>query len=391
MEPLGMSQVWQYVKYLSKEHKIIILSFEKSDDLSKGDALNLLKEEIDSYDVYWHPITYHKKPRFLATTYDILHAIFTSALLIKKYNVEIIHSRSYIPSIIAFFMKFFLHIKYIFDMRGFWADEKIDSGVWKKKSIVYRVVKKIERHFFLNADVIVSLTNTGKRDIQSLNYMLNVDTEISVIPTCTNLNIFKPRPKPNKNKIKIKKHGFILGYVGSVETFYLFDEVLKSFLALLAIDSNAKLLVINRNQHEYIKGRMFNIGVDMHSVELKSSPYKKIPDEINRMDAGIFYIKPSFSKRSSSPTRMGEFLGCGKPCMSNFGVGDTESVLEGENVGIVLKSFSESEHMKGINRLLELVKDKNIQERCTHVAKEHFSLGLGVEKYNNIYKQLVDK
>jgi len=40
---------------------------------------------------------------------------------------------------------------------------------------------------------------------------------------------------------------------------------------------------------------------------------------------------------------------------------------------------------------LELVKDKNIQERCTHVAKEHFSLGLGVEKYNNIYKQLVDK
>ena len=32
MEPLGMSQVWQYLKVLSKNNTITIISFEKSAD-----------------------------------------------------------------------------------------------------------------------------------------------------------------------------------------------------------------------------------------------------------------------------------------------------------------------------------------------------------------------
>jgi hypothetical protein len=108
------------------------------------------------------------------------------------------------------------------------------------------------------------------------------------------------------------------------------------------------------------------------------------------MDAGIFYIKPSFSKRSSSPTKLAEFLGCGKPCLINFGIGDTASVVQGENVGIVLKDFSKSEHTRGIIDLLGLMSDNELKERCIDVAHKYYSLEEGVSAYDSLYSILGD-
>ena len=48
LEPLGMSQVWQYQKKLGKDHNVIILSYEKSEDLINIHALEL---EIKKSDV----------------------------------------------------------------------------------------------------------------------------------------------------------------------------------------------------------------------------------------------------------------------------------------------------------------------------------------------------
>ena len=391
MEPLGMSQVWQYLKVLSKNNNITIISFEKSADLLDKDRLSCLCNEVDSYGVSWRRLKYHKTPSIMATAYDIVRGILLGVFIVKKSKIEIIHARSYVPALVALVINKLLNIKFIFDMRGFWADEKVDGEAWSKNSLVYKITKKLECGFLTNASSIVSLTNIGRNDVLSLDCMKNTRKKIVVIPTCVNLQLFQQQHLKLPVHNNDIDHHFVLGYVGSVGTFYLFDEVLKSFRALLKVKKNSKLLIINKGQHEYILNKISDMGISESHVEIKSVAYDKVAVEISRMDAGIFYIKPVFSKRSSSPTKFGEFLGCGKPCISNFGVGDTESVLEGENVGIVLKSFSESEHVEGINRLLELIKDKNIQERCTQVAKAHFSLGLGVEKYNNIYKQLVNK
>ena len=46
MEPLGMSQVWQYLKALSKVHTIHIISFEKPDDLLNKGKLDALSAEV---------------------------------------------------------------------------------------------------------------------------------------------------------------------------------------------------------------------------------------------------------------------------------------------------------------------------------------------------------
>lgn len=384
MEPLGQSQVWQYLSGLSVNHKIVLMSFEKAVDWENEVEKSRIKAEVKSKGVIWIPLRYHSKPSALATLFDIFMGVMVGSYLVTRHRIKIVHARSYVSSVIALSLKKILCVKYIFDMRGFWADERIDGGIWPKGSRLYRVAKWFEKKFLLNADVVVSLTHTAVQDMRSFSYMQGVEQKFVVIPTCVNLNLFQP----SATTIQHSADDFVLGYVGSVGTWYLFDEALRTFIALLKLKPQARLLIINRNEHDFIRERMEALGVDAAKVELKSAAHREVVKAIHQMDACVFYIKQAFSKRASAPTKFGELLGCGVPCISNSGVGDTESILEGENVGVVLRSFDDAAHVQGVEALLKLVADIDVKPRCIKVANQYFALEQGVKNYDQIYREL---
>jgi hypothetical protein len=51
-------------------------------------------------------------------------------------------------------------------MRGFWVDEKVDAGIWKKNSIIFNLSKKVESKMLRKSDHIITLTNSGKKIIK---------------------------------------------------------------------------------------------------------------------------------------------------------------------------------------------------------------------------------
>ena len=85
---------------------------------------------------------------------------------------------------------------------------------------------------------------------------------------------------------------------------------------------DAHLLIVNRGQHSFIRERLAVASVPEMNVELTTASHDEVPEYMARMDAGIFFIKPVFSKQASAPTKLAEFLGCGIPCLGNAGVGD---------------------------------------------------------------------
>jgi hypothetical protein len=106
------------------------------------------------------------------------------------------------------------------------------------------------------------------------------------------------------------------------------------------------------------------------------------------MDAAAFFIRPLFSKRGSAPTKLGELLGCGIPCLTNAGVGDMTTILENTRVGVAISHFDSLTLSQGIEELLALCDEPEIADRCRATAELHFSLIKGVEAYRTIYHQL---
>jgi len=382
LEPLGQSQVLAYLKRLTEGRCIHLVSFEKADDWGDATARDRTRQDIVDAGIIWHPLRYHKRPSALATSWDIACGIIIGAWLIARYQLSVVHARSYVPSVMALALKRLTGVKYLFDMRGFWADERVDGGLWPRTGRMFRVAKAFEQHFLLTADHVVSLTHAAVREMEHFEYLKGRMPPITVIPTCVDMVRFLPLPRNEVRK------GFTMGYVGSAGTWYLFDAVAACFAHLLHFQPEARFLILNRGQHAYIRNELRKAGVPDSAFEIVAANHGDVPVQMARMDAGIFFYRPSFSRAACAPTKLGEFLGCGIPCISNEGVGDMATVLQGERVGVVLQAFDDATLTSGLKALLHLVADSATFVRCVAAAQKHFSLDEGVAKYRGIYEQL---
>lgn len=380
LEPLGQSQVLAYLEHLAADGPIHLLSFEKAEDWADADARARVQARMDAAGIHWHPRRYHKRPSAVATSWDIGIGILSGLWLVLHYRLRIVHARSYVAAVMALALKRLTGGKFVFDMRGFWADERVDGGMWPRDGRMYRVAKWFERRFLLNADHVVSLTHAAVAEMQRFDYLHGRMPSVTVIPTCADLQRFAPQPAPQGD--------FVLGYVGSAGTWYLFEAVVAAFARLRERMPDARLLVVNRHEHAYIRERLQAGGVPADAVELRAANHADVPALMARMHAGVFFIKPVFSKQASAPTKLGEFLGCGIPCLANTGVGDMSAVLEGERVGVAVDAFDQAALDAGLTRLLALMQEPGLRERCVAAAHRHFSLDEGVARYQAVYQAL---
>ena len=382
LEPLGQSQVLAYLKRLAAGRCIHLISFEKPEDWANIAERERIEQDIASAGIVWHSLRYHKRPTAVATAWDIFCGIALGLWLVLRYRLRIVHARSYVASVMALAIKRITGVKYLFDMRGFWADERVDGTLWPRNGRMYRAAKGFERRFLLAADHVVSLTHAAVIEMQRFPYLQGRMPPFSIIPTCADLARFKPLPREHSSS------GFVLGYVGSAGTWYLFDEVAACFIQLLRMRPDASFLIVNKGEHAYICKRLAAAGVPANAVELRAASHAEVPNQIARMDAGIFFIRQVFSKQASAPTKLAEFLGCGIPCLGNASVGDMAEVLESERVGVALKCFDEAALGKGLQELLQLAADPATRARCVAAAQKHFSLDEGVARYSRIYEQI---
>ena len=117
--------------------------------------------------------------------------------------------------------------------------------------------------------------------------------------------------------------------------------------------------------------------------------FEEMPRYIRMFDAGVFFIKPSFSKRASAATKLAEFLGCGVPIVINDGVGDSGAIVRDGHVGGILSSLDAAAFAAALPQVRAILSDTTMAERCRHVATAVFDLEVGVARYRRLYRQLI--
>ncbi|MBI5625213.1 MAG: glycosyltransferase family 4 protein [Elusimicrobia bacterium] len=389
MEPLGQSQILQYLRLLARDHRIILLTYEKTEDLSNVSRCRTFSMELSTAGIEWIPLRYHKAPSLPATAYDMAVGLAVCIYLALRRRIEIVHARSYTPSLLALPIKLLFGSRFIFDMRSFWPDQRADSGMWPRTGLAYRLTKWFERRFLRHADVIISLTRAGVEVLRANPYLQDKPPSIEVIPTCTNLELFRPadgRVGGNRGS-----QPFTLGYVGNMGPWYLLDQMIECFRILRRMRPDAKFRIVNLKAHSLIRERFEAAGIPEGAYELKAVGYDQIPTEMGTLDAGILFLKAFPSSKGMAPTKVGEFLACGVPCLANTGIGDLDELLEGESVGIIVREFSENAMSASLERLLELAADPDTQHRCVNAACRHFSLEDGTARLDRIYRSLAGK
>jgi len=387
---LGQSQVIPYLEKLQNlGHQIFILSCEKKENFLINQEL--IKSQLTVAGITWVPILYHKSPPIISTLYDLNKILKTASEICENEKIQIIHCRSYIPMLAGIKLKKKHGCKLIFDMRGFWADERIDGKIWNLKNPVYNLIysyfKKKEHQFLQESDYTISLTQNAKSEI--LKWQLNNQINIEVIPCCADTTHFKKDDLHSNAKNTIgSERELTISYLGSTGTWYMLDEMLFFFEALLKKYTCAKFLFITGDNPSIILNKATELKIPLENIIIKKATRNQVPSLIQQSDISVFFIKPLYSKKASSPTKLAELMSMGIPVICNSGVGDIDEIINKTGCGLVVSDFSQEAFLNIIDKIDFLLNiDKNI---IRGNAEKYFSLESGVEKYNRIYQSLIN-
>ncbi len=389
---LGRSQVIPYLLGLSAlGHKIHVISFEKKHNSvsDKNEVTHLLQ----SANIQWSSLTFRTSPPWISKFSDIIQIRQKARQLHLLHRFDIVHCRSYIAALAGLDLKTKYNVKFVFDMRGFWANERIEGYIWNLDNPFYRVIyhyfKKKEKLFFRYADAVISLTYNGKQVIREL-FGKSVHDKTTVIPCCVDTDLFRMDGIDHSLLLKTKKDlnigekDFVISYLGSTGTWYMTGEMMLFFSRLQKKYTHAKFLFITTDDEHTLKKKSLEYGISEDSIRVIPAQRKDVPFYLALSHVSIFFIRPVFSKKASSPTKQAEILSMGIPLICNAGVGDTDRIMADEKAGIVIKDFSDAEFdhaIEKIDHLLSLDRDQIRQK-----AIDSFNLKTGIEAYHGIYQ-----
>lgn len=381
-DALGESQVLSYLIELSnKGNEITLVSFEKK--IAYKNKSNRIDKLCQQANIKWIPLKYLSKPPVFSTIIDIIKL---KRVAFAFSDVDVVHCRGYITALVGLQLKRKKSIPFIFDMRGFWADEKLESGHWGGKLYqpIYKFFKKKEADFFNYSDRIISLTVNGKKEILSTHQVS--EKKIIIIPTCVNYKIFKPYSKKVKcsikQKLKIPDQAKVFVYSGSLGGNYDISILIDAYKAFFKKHPNSYLLILTKT----IEAKFPKLPQKLEDrIIMKSVDYHEVSDYLMLADLGFIFYKKGYSTIGRYPTKLAEYWACGLPCLVYNKIGDTKELLDKyKNNGFYY--FNKYELEEKMN-LFNLDVDKGI---LRNNAISEFSLDMGVEKYHLVYKELLN-
>jgi glycosyltransferase involved in cell wall biosynthesis len=384
-DPLVHTQVLAYLRGLAAAgHEIHLLTFETG-RLTRSRRAELRRTLADD-GIHWYGLRYHKRPSLPATVLDVIAGALYATRIARRHNLDVLHARSHVPAAMAMIAQRLLGRRrpsLIFDIRGLMADEYVDAGRWRPRGVPFRITKWVERLALRHADGVVVLTER----IRARLFGNEPPPSVFVIPCCADLDALE-RASADRARIR-DELGFgdeiVMAYVGKFGGWYMADRMAEFFAVSQKLSGELRFVILTQSDRAEIERELGRHGADGRYT-IASAPPGLVGGYLAAADFGISFIAPAPSKASSSPTKIGEYLGAGLPVLSTAGVGDLDQLITPE-VGVLVTTHSDDSYRRAWERIYELVRGGATSDRCRALARERLSLtGVGIPRYRALYE-----
>jgi L-malate glycosyltransferase len=130
-------------------------------------------------------------------------------------------------------------------------------------------------------------------------------------------------------------------------------------------------------------------GIPAADYAVTWARHADMPAYLSAADAGIAFIRPCLSKRSSSPTKYAEYLACGLPIVANAGIGDVDDLLERTGAGAIVRDHSPAAYAAAADAIRALA-GAGHRDRWRAVAETEFSVASrALPAYQQLYASIL--
>jgi glycosyltransferase involved in cell wall biosynthesis len=376
-EPLIVSQVVRYLKRMRSDLDCChLLTLERNPFTDQ--EFRTIASDLSNEGINWHVIRARKGFRLVNLWREIFDGYLIGKSLIRKHDLNVIHARSFIPGQIGLKLSRGTGAKLLYDMRGFWAEEKLAKGTIQSRG-VFQFAQYLEDRLFKKSHALVSLTEAGKRRLEQRG----ITTPIEVIPCCVDTDLFL-WDGLNRGQLRT------VISTGSLGAGYLPEAVFGIFAAIQKKLPDTKLVFLTQSNPSKIDRMAVEAGCNRSNIDVFSCPPEQVPQYLAKADVGLCMIEPSSAKIASSPTKLAEYLACGLPFIGNCdGIGDMKSIVDTYRVGVDVSALNNFGYVKAVDDVMALMSDSNLSQRCRETAKDFFSVEFGTEKYLRMYRRIL--
>ncbi len=385
LEPLGQSQVLAYLRGLSDDYGITLITHEKPEDWADGARMAQARAECDAHGIRWLPQQFQPRLRFIATALSMARLVRLVRREVRQGGVRLIHARSYIPAAVALVVHRMTRVPFIFDMRALWPEELITAGRLRRGSWIHHAIAGAERACLAQSAGVISLTHAAVTHLKSVYPSELANQRIVVIPTCADLDRFKPAADKSTGPT-------VHGCIGTVLSGWFRTDWLASWMRVAAArDPDARFEVVTRDDAVRVRAILDPTNGLAGRLSIGPRRSEDMPDAVRGHDLSVmFYAGGKVSELGRSPTRMAEILGSGLPVVATDGVGDVAAIIRKYNVGILVDGSEPERMTTALQALGDLMSDPDLPVRCRAAAEEVFSLDTGTEAYRELYASILN-
>jgi glycosyltransferase involved in cell wall biosynthesis len=360
---VGASQVLPYVEALSQRGMTVTLHSSE-----KGKPSSAIADRLGAAGVHWRPHPWGKGGSLAG-----LARLVTGAAYLL--GAELVHARSDIPAGSALLARC---PTWVWDMRGFWADERIEMGLMRPGSAEERMMRLIERKSAKRAGGIVTLT-AAAIDVLEQRHGPEVRDKARVITTCVDLERFPLSQMPPTDSYSLLLAGTLNRRYDVPLMLRLVEELRgrrpTELVALVPEPSPWDRLL-----HDF-------------GVEPGVASRSEMPGHLARSHLGLCLLRRGggLPMRASMPTKVGEFLATGRPVVANAGLGDLDFLLAKHECGVIIDGDGADDLRHAADKIQRLLADAGTPNRCRNLAETHFGLEQGVTSLIEVYRYTVGR
>jgi glycosyltransferase involved in cell wall biosynthesis len=399
LDPLTQSQVVAYLEGLAiVGYRPILVTFEPR-QLS-AEENDQWRRRLSGLGIIWRHLRYHKRPTVPATALDVTCGILLSLWLIVRFRVRLVHARSHVPGVMAAGLQLLTSVPFLFDIRGFLAEEYADAGVWPADGRLYRTTKRVERWLVGRAAGIVVLTERAMALLPQWYASETNDKPLVVIPCCVDRRQMHEKSPAEMNDLDRSRRVTSLIYVGKLGGNYATGAMVDLFASARRSIPSLRWTVFTQGDSTNLRRHAAALGLDS-LITIGQVQRDALIAELSRASAGICLYRGDRSAPACSPTKIAEYLAAGLPVVASSGMGDIDRILcdhgrlapssgGRQPVGVLVDERDAADLERAATELKRLLADPAIGSRCRAAAQRGFDLeAIGWARYRRMYGRLI--
>lgn len=323
----------------------------------------------------------------LAQYYTLNMPIFFAEILkiIKSEKIDVVVTSNLLPGIPMLLRN--IGCRKVVDLKDMFSD---NSAIYYQNPVISSFIQGASewllQRLLKNADHVITVSAFLE------NYLASIGVDsVSLITNGADLDIFKPDLDPITFDYKLAtelKNSQVIGFVGTIDRWVDFENVLVSLKELSARLNRVKLLVVGgkmvTDYFDQVKVRVREAGLQNHVVFTGIVPHSSVPFYISMMDVCLIPMKPdSRLNQARCPDKLFEYLACGKPVVSSK---ISEVVRIGGNA---VKFYDDAESLSQV--VFDILQDRDLRDSMKTSALDiarNYDWQSIAERYRDVLEQV---